>query len=84
MPRRGTKKSPPWERCDQDDQRTGRETQGPGQESESLDKTTAEYTADRETANAELFVVLDYCAKIKDRCIAKAETCSERNSCRAV
>merc|ERR1712187_366577 len=41
------------------------------QESKSLDKTAAEYSADRDTANTELAAVDEYYAKIKDRCIAK-------------
>merc|ERR1719223_1459712 len=47
-------------------------------ESKSLDTTAAEYSADRETANSELSAVLDYYAKIRDRCIAKPETYAER------
>jgi len=48
------------------------------QESKSLDKTASEYSSDREGANTELTAVLDYYAKIKDRCIAKPETYEER------
>jgi len=48
------------------------------QESKSLDKTAGEYSADRETANAELSAVLEYYSKIKDRCIAKPETYAVR------
>merc|ERR1719343_1387627 len=48
------------------------------QESKSLDTTIAELSSDRETANTELSAVLDYYAKIKDRCIAKPETYEER------
>merc|ERR1712157_553282 len=48
------------------------------QESKSLDKTVAEYSSDREAANTELSAVLDYYAKIKERCIAKPETYEER------
>merc|ERR1712190_450424 len=48
------------------------------QESKSLDTTVAEYSADREAANSELSAVLEYYAKIKDRCIAKPETYEER------
>merc|ERR1712151_729095 len=47
-------------------------------EAESQDATVAEYSADRETASAELTAVLDYYGKIKDRCIAKPETYAER------
>merc|ERR1712157_70361 len=48
------------------------------QEAKSQDATVAEYSADRETASAELTAVLDYYDKIKDRCIAKPETYAER------
>merc|ERR1712176_671471 len=48
------------------------------QEAKSQDATVAEYSADRQTASAELSAVLDYYSKIKDRCIAKPETYAER------
>merc|ERR1712045_737120 len=48
------------------------------QEAKSQDATVAEYSGDRQTANAELSAVLDYYSKIKDRCIAKPETYAER------
>merc|ERR1719401_885914 len=48
------------------------------QESQSLDKEIAELSGDRETANSELSAVLDYYAKIKDRCIAKPMTYESR------
>merc|ERR1711920_570683 len=48
------------------------------QEAKSQDATVAEYSADRETASAELTAVLDYYGKIKDRCIAKPEAYAER------
>jgi len=51
-----------------------------GQEAKSLDKTNAEYSSDRETANTELSAVLDFYGKIKERCIAKPEAYSERAS----
>jgi len=50
------------------------------QEAKSQDKTAAEYSADRETANSELSAVLDYFGKIKDRCIAKPETYASRKA----
>jgi len=53
------------------------------QEAKSQDKTAAEYSADRETTNAELSAVNDYYAKIKDRCIAKPETYAARTERRA-
>merc|ERR1712228_772801 len=39
------------------------------QEAKAQDKTAAEYTADRETSNAEYAAVMEYYGKIKDRCI---------------
>jgi len=53
------------------------------QEAKAQDKTGAEYSADRETTNAELSAVLDYYGKIKERCIAKPETYSVRSDRRA-
>merc|ERR550532_2640513 len=43
-----------------------------------LDKGVAELSADRETADAELSAVLEYYAKMKERCIAKPETYEAR------
>merc|ERR1719296_658578 len=53
------------------------------QEAKSLDKTAAEYSADRETTSAELSAVNDYYAKIQGRCIAKPETYAARTERRA-
>merc|ERR1719195_1392487 len=50
------------------------------QEYKTLDKEIGELSADRETTNAELSAVLDYYAKIKDRCIAKPETYESRKA----
>merc|ERR1719401_606174 len=47
-------------------------------EAVGLDKSIADMTSDRETNDAELSAVLEYYAKIKDRCIAKPETYAER------
>merc|ERR1712061_571961 len=47
-------------------------------EAKSQDATVSDYSADRQTASAELSAVLDYYSKIKDRCIAKPETYAER------
>merc|ERR1711957_688047 len=44
------------------------------------DKTEAEYSADRDTSNAEYAAVMDYYGKIKDRCIAKPETYATRTA----
>merc|ERR1719464_1091087 len=52
------------------------------QEAKSQDATVADYSSDRETANAELSAVLEYYTKIKERCIAKPETCAERATSR--
>mmetsp|Transcript_101654 Transcript_101654/g.285583 ORF Transcript_101654/g.285583 Transcript_101654/m.285583 type:complete len:701 (+) Transcript_101654:63-2165(+) len=48
------------------------------QESKSLDNTVAEVSTDRQASSSELQAVLEYYAKIKDRCIAKPETFEER------
>merc|ERR1712151_688728 len=48
------------------------------QEAKAQDKTVAEYSADRETTNAEYAAVMEYYGKIKDRCIAKPETYGAR------
>jgi len=45
-----------------------------------LDKTAAELSSDRAGVQAELDAVLEYLAKLQDRCIAKAETYSERKA----
>merc|ERR1719433_2679489 len=50
------------------------------QEFKTLDKDIAELSADLETASAELSAVLEYYAKIKDRCIAKPETYESRKA----
>jgi len=50
------------------------------QESKQLDKTAAEMSSDRETTNTELSAMLEYYAKIKDRCIAKPETYETRKA----
>jgi len=43
-----------------------------------LDKAIAELSADRQTAGTELSAVLEYLAKLNERCIAKPETYEER------
>jgi len=43
-----------------------------------LDKTVAETSADKETVSTELMAVLDYSAKLKDRCVTKPETYESR------
>merc|ERR1719273_2727097 len=50
------------------------------QEFQTLDKEIAELSADRETTSSELNAVLEYYAKIKDRCIAKPETYESRKA----
>jgi hypothetical protein len=50
------------------------------QEFKGLDKDVAELSADRKATNEELASVLDYYAKVKDRCIAKPETYEERKA----
>lgn len=49
-------------------------------EFKELDKHITELTGDRGTASAERQAVLDYYAKIKDRCIAKPETYEDRTA----
>jgi len=44
------------------------------QEAKSLDTDMAELMSDRETTNNELSAVLEYYAKVKDRCVAKPES----------
>jgi len=48
------------------------------QEFMGLDKTVSELSGERETTGAEVSAVLEYYAKIKERCIAKPETYEER------
>jgi chromosome segregation ATPase len=50
------------------------------QEYTALDKSIAELTGDKDTTNTELSAVLDYYAKLKERCIAKPETYAERKA----
>jgi len=50
------------------------------QEFKGLDKSIAELSSERDTTNTELDAVLEYYAKIKDRCIAKPETYEERKA----
>merc|ERR1719382_828972 len=47
-------------------------------EYKALDKELTVLSSDRDTKDAELSAVLEYYEKIKDRCIAKAETYEER------
>jgi len=48
------------------------------QEFTGLDKSIADLSSDRATANEEVSAVNEYLAKLKDRCIAKPETYEER------
>jgi chromosome segregation ATPase len=50
------------------------------QEFKGLDKSITELSTERDTTNTELEAVLEYYAKIKDRCIAKPETYEERKA----
>jgi len=52
------------------------------QESVSLDKAVAEASSDRAGVQEELDAVLEYLAKLKERCVAKAETYGERKAAR--
>merc|ERR1719446_1223809 len=49
-------------------------------EFKGLDKSVADLSADRDNENTELSAVLEYYAKIKDRCIAKPESYAERKA----
>jgi len=49
-------------------------------EFKGLDKSISDLSGDRDTTNTELSAVLDYYAKIKDRCIAKPESYEERKA----
>merc|ERR1719352_2274642 len=49
-------------------------------ESASLDKAVAAATSDRSSAQDELEAILEYLAKLKEQCVAKAETYSERKA----
>lgn len=50
------------------------------QEFKSLDKQIADLSSDRETTGSEQAAVLDYYAKLKDRCIAKPESYADRKA----
>jgi len=50
------------------------------QEFVGLDKSVADMSGDRDSATTELDAVLEYYAKLKDRCIAKPETYEERKA----
>merc|ERR1719393_666872 len=49
-------------------------------EFKGLDKSISELSAERDNTNTELSAVLEYYAKIKDRCVAKPETYEERKA----
>merc|ERR1719174_1532266 len=49
-------------------------------EAVSLDKAVAEASSDRSGVQEELDAVLEYYSKIKERCVAKAETYEERKA----
>merc|ERR1740130_324772 len=49
-------------------------------EFKGLDKSISDLGGDRDTTSTELGAVLDYYAKIKDRCIAKPESYEERKA----
>lgn len=50
------------------------------QEFKSLDKQITEWSADRDTVNAELSAVLEYYSQLKDRCVAKPESYEDRKA----
>merc|ERR1719375_625535 len=47
-------------------------------EAAGLDKAVSDLTSDKETEETELAAVLEYLAKLKDRCVAKPESYEER------
>merc|ERR1740124_1592362 len=49
-------------------------------EATSLDKAVSEITSDKDTTNTELSAVLEYYSKLKDRCVAKPESYSDRRA----
>jgi len=49
-------------------------------EHKGLDKSVADLSGDRDNTNTELSAVLDYYAKIKERCVAKPESYEERKA----
>lgn len=49
-------------------------------ESVGLDKAVAEATSDRSSARDELDAVMEYLSKLKEQCVAKAESYSERKA----
>merc|ERR1719213_970527 len=51
-------------------------------ESVALDKASSDMSSDRDGVQTELDAVLEYLAKIKDRCIAKAESYEDRTAAR--
>merc|ERR1711959_257859 len=49
-------------------------------EYKGLDKSISDLSGERDNTNTELSAVLEYYAKIKDRCIAKPESYEERKA----
>jgi hypothetical protein len=49
-------------------------------EAAGLDKQIAELSSDRDTSNTELSAVMEYYAKIKERCVAKPESYEQRKA----
>merc|ERR1712048_273353 len=58
----------------------GKDIEYKTKEAASLDKTIAELSANRETANSELSAVDEYLAKLTERCVAKPETYESRKA----
>merc|ERR1719473_424789 len=50
------------------------------QEFKSLDKSIADMSSDKSGKSTELKAVMEYYAKVKDRCIAKPESYEERKA----
>jgi chromosome segregation ATPase len=49
-------------------------------EAAGLDKQISELSSDRDTSNSELSAVMEYYAKIKERCVAKPESYEQRKA----
>merc|ERR1719172_609707 len=49
-------------------------------EATALDKQITELSSDKETSSTELAAVMEYYAKIKERCVAKPETYEQRKA----
>merc|ERR1719272_1348803 len=58
----------------------GQDAKYKAKEAAALDKNISELSTDRTTSNTELSAVMEYYAKIKERCVAKPETYEQRKA----